>query len=287
MSELKQPNTELICKYINSTKDFSKFDFKLMNEALKAFDSSLERELFFKRESTKVPDPDCCELTMSIMCILLRKNGIDVKGYEGRYIYLSGENIDVIETDTANSFISLYKGALMQNVPNYFQLCDKYNITGSFTSEYEKIYAHRDEFSLKGYDDTLLTQFEEFANLTHSIGNFVLGPKGFNTKDPKAKGKIMMRDWKQFDRMDIFLEKVANRQTYNSWETWYEKNCFSTYTNYFYSNIVNYPETDIVNLKESTIINLGNENLAERIRLINTIILSRGKQMVQDLIEIL
>lgn len=57
--------------------------------------------------------------------------------------------------------------------------------------------------------------------------------------------------WKQFDRMDIFLEKVASRETYYSWEMWYEKHCFSTYTNYFYSNIVNYPKTDIINLKEN------------------------------------
>ena len=80
-------------------------------------EDSLERELYFKRTCCKVPDPDECELTMSIMCVLLKGNGLDVIGYEGRHIIL--QDGSKIETDTANSFISIYKGALITLHPNY------------------------------------------------------------------------------------------------------------------------------------------------------------------------
>ena len=70
-------------------------------------EDSLERELYFKRTCCKVPDPDECELTMSIMCVLLKGNGLDVIGYEGRHIIL--QDGSKIETDTANSFISIYR----------------------------------------------------------------------------------------------------------------------------------------------------------------------------------
>lgn len=73
MSKLKQPNIELLRWFINLDNP-STYDFKLLNTCLKQCQNPLERELLFKRSSTRVPDPDSCELTMSIMCILLIKN---------------------------------------------------------------------------------------------------------------------------------------------------------------------------------------------------------------------
>lgn len=281
MSNLKQPNIELIKWFIN-LENSSSYDFKLLNPCLKEYGNPLERELHFKRASTRVPDPDCCELTMSIMCILLWKNGFNVIGYKGRHIYLD-DNV-IVETDTANSFISIYKGALMINVPNYYELCDKYNITGSFMKEYEKIYAHRNEFSLKGNNNELLKEFIIFSELTHSIGNFIIGPKGFNAADSKSKASLYKRSWSKFDRIDLFLERVAKGDTYREWEKWYSENCFSTYNNFFYSNIEEYLESNNVDLKKSLLIDLGSEDLTERLRIINKTIIDRGNKMVKDLV---
>ena len=282
MSKLKQPNIELLRWFINLDNP-STYDFKLLNTCLKQCQNPLERELLFKRSSTRVPDPDSCELTMSIMCILLIKNGVQVMGYKGRHIYLS-DNI-IVETDTANSFISIYKGALMNNVPNYYQLCDKYKITGSFMKEYEKIYAHRDEFSLNGYNNELLEEFIIFAGLTHSIGNFIIGPKGFNAADSKSKSSFNKNNWSKFDRIDLFLERVSLGETYSEWEKWYSENCFSTYNDFFYSNIEQHCENNKVDLKKSTLIDLGYQDLTERLRVINKVIIDRGNKMVKDLIS--
>lgn len=205
-------------------------------------------------------------------------------GYEGRQIYLN-DNITV-ETDTANSFISIYKGALMNNVPNYYELCDKYKITGSFMEDYEKIYAHRDEFSLKGYNNELLEEFIIFSGLTHSIGNFIIGPIGFNAADSKSKSSRNKKNWSKFDRIDLFLERVSLGDTYSEWEKWYSENCFSTYNDFFYSNIEKHLESNKIDLRKSTLIDLGSQDLTERLRVINKVIIDRGNKMVNDLMSL-
>lgn len=244
-------------------------------------EDSLERELYFKRTCCKVPDPDECELTMSIMCVLLKGNGLDVIGYEGRHIIL--QDGSKIETDTANSFISIYKGALITLHPNYMDFLDKYNIKKSFTKEYEKIYEHRDEISFDKFDVELYDLFKEFALLTHSIGNFVLGPFGFNCADTKSKAKLYTaRNWSTFDRMDLFLSAVGNGDTYGAWERWYSEKMESTYTDCFYSDIKK-TKDNRVNLSESTLINLGDKNMHIRLKTINSLIKDRGAAMVDDL----
>ena len=283
---IKQPNIELVKKYLEKD-DPVYFDFKLMEKSFVGLSDELERELTYKGQQlrNKVPDPDCCELAMSIMCLLLEKNGISVKGFEGRHIELN--NDVTIETDTANSFISLYKGALMQNIPDYSALCKKYEIEGSFTKNYEKIYAHRDEFSLVGHNDELLMLFKQFAYLTHTIGNFIVGPEGFNCADKKSKSNLFSpRLWSNFDRIDKFLERVAMGKTYASWEKWFSENCFSTYNNYFYKEIVCKKGKDAVDLSQSKVIDLG-ENIVKRVTLINEIICRRGEAMIRDLREYL
>lgn len=290
MGVRKKPDYKLIEKFLE-LEEPHKHDFKLelRNEQLNEFYSPLERMLYFKRKCVG-GDPDCCDLVMSIMCVLLDYNGIENEGYEGRSIYLpTGEDKkNKIETDTAYSFISLYKGALQENLPNYWELCRKYGMKGSFTDAkvYEKFYAHRDEFSLRGYNDSLLEQFDTFAYLTHSIGNFWVGPEGFNCKDPRSKASEYKKVWDKFDRVDLFLDWVARGETYPEWEQWFGKNGFSTYTDFFYNRIVTSPGTQEIDLKESELINLDDsKNLTDRLQVINNIILSRGKRMVMDLAD--
>lgn len=277
---MKKANIILVNDFLKKNSP-EKYDFKLENQCLKDIDNSLERELLFKKKTTRVPDPDCCELTMSIMCLLLEMQGMQVEGYEGRHIYLKDDI--VLETDTANSFISIYKGALMEYNTKYKSLCEKYEITGSFMNEYEKIYSHRDEFTLEGYNDELLAKFEEFASLTHSLGNFIIGPKGFNTADSKSKASKYKRDWSKFDRMDLFLKRVAEDDTYESWKKWFAENCFTTYINYFYKYTSCFEGCKTADLSKSVLLNLEADNFVNKMTLINTIILNRGKAMVYDL----
>ena len=79
---MKQPNVELVREFLAEETPYE-YDFKTLNQCLKDIDDPLERELVFKRRSTKVDDPDACELTMSIMCLLLMSKGHKVEGYEG------------------------------------------------------------------------------------------------------------------------------------------------------------------------------------------------------------
>lgn len=278
--KIKSANKEIVVGFLNK-ENAERYDFKLENDCLSDIENNLERLLVFKRKSTKVPDPDASELTMSIMCYLLEMHGYNVSGYEGRHIYL--DNNIIVETDTANSFITLYKGALMRYVPNYLELCNELGINGGFMQEYEKIFENRDKFSLKKNNDKLLREFEEFAGLTHAIGNFIIGPKGFNAADRKSKSRLFSsRSWTTFDRVDLFLRKVSEGNTYKEWEQWFEKNICSTYLNFYYKDIV-YLDKQTVDLKKSVLQDLGSDDFISRICLINKLIISRGAQMVSDL----
>lgn len=274
---MNKPNFELINKFLCEECP-EMFDMK---KQWIDIEDTLERELYFKRKCCMVPDPDECELTMSIMCILLKGKGFHVTGYEGRHVIL--EDGAKIETDTANSFISLYKGALMTYLPTYHELLKKHGIKGSFMKAYEKIYANREEFTLKNCDKQLHDLFCKFAVLTHSIGNFVLGPVGFNCADQKSKAKLYSsKNWSTFDRMDLFLKKVAEGETYKEWIEWYSKHMKDTYTDFYYSNLV-YADDKIINLAQSKVIDLGSEDLHIRLAVINAVIIERGKAMVKDL----
>lgn len=274
---MNEPNLKLINSFLEKD-NCELFDMK---RQWLDIENSLERELYFKRKCCKVPDPDECELTMSIACILLKGNGFDVVGYSGRHVILG--NGEKIETDTAHSFISLYKGALMTCLPNYLELLKQFDIKGSFTKEYEKIYFHRGLFNLYGIDKELFELFDQFANLTHCIGNFVFGPVGFNCADKKSKAKILpAKNWSLFDRMDIFMDKIANDEIYDSWKEWYSNYMKNTYTYYFYDEIV-YNGDGTVNFRDSKLIDLGNTDIKKRIETINAIIRCRGEKMVCDL----
>lgn len=274
---LNRPNLNLIDEFLKNEKP-ELFDMKTQWINI---ENPLERELYFKYRCYKVHDPDKCELVMSIMCVLLKGNGFDVIGYIGRYIIIRDGSI--IETDTANSFISLYKGALITLHPTYRDFLKKYNIKGAFKNAYEQIYEHRNEISFEKYDIELYGLLKEFALLTHSIGNFVLGPLGFNYANPKSKAKLYSaRRWSTFDRMDLFLSGVSAGNTYDEWKRWYSENMMSTYTNFFYTDCKKTEDNKVI-LSEWELVNLGDENMHIRLKTINCLIKDRGAAMVNDL----
>jgi hypothetical protein len=276
-SDVEQPDIELVKRFLENQNP-EMFDMKTQWIDI---NDPLERELYFRRIISKVPDPDACELTMSIMCVLLKGNGFNVLGYNGRHIFL--EDGSKIETDTANSFISLYKGALITYHPKYKQFLVDYGIEDSFVKNYKKIYEHRDEISFETFDRNLYELLCQYAALTHSIGNFVLGPIGFNCSDSKSKAKLYSaKVWDSFDRMDLFLGKVASGETHDEWEKWYKVNMKKTYTDYFYLELKYGNDNEIV-LSESTLVDLGAKDLHVRIATINELIKRRGLAMVTDL----
>lgn len=279
---MKKANYELVRAFLTKENPEA-YDFKQEDACLSEIQDPLERELFFKRRGTKAIDPDCCELTMSIMCLLLEMQGMPVCGYEGRHIYL--KNGTILETDTANSFISLYKGALMTHVAGYDDLCDKYGITGGFMDAYDDlIYPHRDEFSLTGHHEELMDRFKQFAALTHAIGNFILGPKGFNCADPRSKAKIISaKFWDRFDRIDLFFQKTAEDAAYADWKKWFSENCITTYNDFFYEKVSYGADGKTVDLTKSALYDLGDPDLVKRVDRINQIILLRGKAITKDL----
>ena len=72
-----------------------------------------------------------------------------------------------------------------------------------------------DKETLSDEENEKYLQFEVFSNLVHSLGNFVLGPKGFNC----VKGK------KKFgDRMDLFFNGIKNNRNYIDWKDWFNNN---------------------------------------------------------------
>ena len=273
-TQLKKPNYEIIRWFLKEIEEPWSFDFKNLKPSLKDHDDPIERMLEFKRNPGRF-DPDCTELTMSIMCVLLSYKGLENDGYSGRHITLKSGM--VIETDTANSFISLYKKALKANIPDYKGNCEKLGIKKGFVEELDKILDHKDVFTLERNNDELLKEFVRFAKLTHSIGNFIVGPYAFNSIDSKSKARCS-------DRFDLFLKKVAEGGTYDSWYEWFSKHSLSTYNEFFFESIAFLDDDKTtIDLAKSKLKDLGPQDLTERIALINGIIETRGRKMVEDL----
>ena len=218
-----KPHLNSIKWFLEEIEEPWSYDFKKEKRSLARRSYPIDRMLAFKRNPCGF-DPDCEELTMSIMCVLLSYKGLENDGYSGRHITLKSGM--VIETDTANSFISLYKKALKANIPDYKGNCEKLGIKKGFVEELDKILDHKDVFTLERNNDELLKEFVRFAELTHSIGNFIVGPYAFNSIDSKSKARCS-------DRFDLFLKKVAEGGAYDSWYEWFSKHSLSTYNEFF------------------------------------------------------
>ncbi len=295
----KQPDYELVRNFLYKDDPSylpEEYDFKLNEKQWAEYPEPLVRVLHYKKapERDKI-DPDSSDLNMSIQCILLSVNGFDVKYYKGRDIYLaSGETL---ETDTINSFLTTYKGALKENISNYDQICSQLEIDKKgFGQVLDKVLENLDKFQLNG---DLTEEINRFAILTHSIGNFNVGPLYFSgdgryskaqkgtAKDKKENG----RAWRWYDSLDDFLNhKVGNVPL---WEKWFSENIFSTYIDGYFQKIV-LKENGGIDLKESILLDLNNESgdngngkVYGKISLTNKLIIERGKKMVDVLKKVI
>ena len=208
--DLIKPNYDLVKEFLKKGNP-KEYDFKLENDSLKGKTDGLIRELTFKKNPNGF-DPDCSELCMSLQCVLLQAKGIEVIGYNGRTIIVFREGrYEILETDTINSFWTLYKKALQTNIPNYWQICKKHNIKGSLKDNLRIVIDNIGEFDIGKNNKDLAAEINRFACLTHSIGNFVVGPSGFNCQDEYSKANLHRNnDWSNFDRIDLFLGSLMN-----------------------------------------------------------------------------
>ena len=126
----------------------------------------IDRFIVYRQDASGF-DCDCCRLTMKIQVLLYRQFG--AKGYYERYLYFDGGcgNDWIRETDTINSFQSRL-------------------------TVYRK---NKSEQNLSQNKD-----LKEFARLTHTIGNFMIGPYGFNARKGRSG------NGETCDRMDTYLD---------------------------------------------------------------------------------
>src|SRR5699024_6286660 len=117
------------------------------------------------------------------------------------------------------------------------------------------IESNRDKWIVKYFDEIfnqdlittsenlVLTELQKWSNRIHTLGNFMIGPVGFNID--KAKG-IKRNE----DRLDLFLEKLINQPEYAGW--------YQQFTSFMDSNFLeNYFEEDKVEeLKDAQLVNL-------------------------------
>ncbi|NOU99497.1 hypothetical protein [Paenibacillus planticolens] len=240
MSKLIKPNFKLVKQFVRGKTLEEIVGYNFRNERESAiFTSGIIGFKEYKIDSSKF-DCDRTELTMSIWCLLLEngQNVREVLGYEGRkisYINKVGD-LEHVETDTINSIetdLNIFIRKLLNSKfkKSWFDLyTHDYRIeNGGLVPGIKKQMLSsndRDLWFIANYDEIIneeiLTSVEteilqaliDWSNYIHTIGNFMIGPVGFNFKSsvPKAKSKCGK------DQIDLFLENVKSDSTYTIWQ---------------------------------------------------------------------
>lgn len=298
--EYCKPNIELVKKYINK-KNPTMYSFRLENPELKDNEIGIVNFKKFRIDTSNF-DCDRCELSMSIWCILL-ENSVFVKeviGYVGRNIkYIDKDNNEIIvETDTMNSlgtelnrFIrKLIKKRFNTTWVNLYTSGTKI-VDGNLVDNYyednlrKETERNRDLWFLDNYKELFdckymtadeieeLNIYNKMAQIMHTIGNFIIGPIGFNFSDRKAKSK-------NDDRFDLFMEKVLCDKEYEDWKQWFLTAKSVIFIDYYFKEGFNIDtkETDIICLREKKMIN---------IEFISKAILHRSEKIIDKLRDIL
>lgn len=299
-------NKKLVKQFMigKSDKEIALYNFR---SEFKTF-STIEGILGFKEYKQafrKGSNFDCdrCDLVMSIWCVLLEsdENVKSVNGYTKREI----EYVDVkdkkitIETDTINSL----ETDLNAYIRNFIESKYEYKwhelysrgagleggmvVEGVIPEKYRKISEfNRDKWLIDYYpqifikgkltdsENELLEAYERYSNLTHTIGNFMIGPVGFNYSDVKAKSKSS-------DRVDIFLGKVKELDEYSGWKHWFDVYMNSNLMDMYFLESLN------GNWKNSELKDLREGNTVEWINRINELIEVRGIKIVKKLRSLL
>lgn len=287
---LKPINYELVRERMMQEASV-KYDFKKEFKPQEGYydlvkeENPIKRFLKYKWNAQKSSKIDCdmTDLSMSIQCVLLQSRGIIVNGYIGRKIECidnkTGE-IYYVETDTINSLWTTYKREVINTIPEYKSKCKKLGIKGSLKNNLPTFIEHYEEFDIANIDNKLAEEFEKFAILTHSVGNFCIGPVGFN----KAKADLFSpKQVEKFDRLDLFLKSLHDKKISHC-EEWFSNHIEDTFLKMYFDRI-DYNEDKTVNLVTSDYIPFDTMDLIERLKTINNLIEIRGKEIVDYLNE--
>lgn len=203
-------------------------------EGIKGF-----KEYKINYEQKKNFDCDSSELNMSIWCLLLEQgeNVEKVLGYKGRKIYFMDKAglKHTLETDTINSFSTDFNKFFRKLMKRrfggewYYLYSQGYGlrngklVAGLFSKTPVAINnENRDKWMIQFYEelfnDCVLSEvemkifraYEMFSNWTHTLGNFMIGPVGFNLE----KGRRIYKD-----RLDLFLSTVRDESKYARWKS--------------------------------------------------------------------
>jgi hypothetical protein len=242
-------------------------------------------------------DADSCELTMSIWCLLLEKADFvkEVKGYDGRTIVYvdnsTGEDVEVeTETDTINSLetelnkfirtvinrrfnttwaylyqngIKIINGELVEDwYSERLRPENDLNRDWWLIDNYEEIF---DERFLTAPEVINLSALNEFAKRVHTVGNFMIGPEGFNSRDNKAKSHCA-------DRLDKFMEKVICDDNYEDWKNWFIQASSVLYIDDYFEDV-----------KKDKVKCLRNGDISEWCKLVCTLIENRSNIIIDEL----
>jgi hypothetical protein len=100
--------------------------------------------------------------------------------------------------------------------------------------------------------------FKRFAHLTHTLGNFGVGPEGFNFLKGNYQERKRTGDWSNFDRFDSFCKE------YDSMREWFYKHRHETIMEMYFE-------------ADGSVVSLDN------IDIVNKLIIERGKKIVSKL----
>lgn len=300
-NEYIKPNIELVKSFINN-ENVVNYSFRLENEKLTDEDDGIINFKNYKRASSNF-DCDRCELTMSICCVLLQNADFvkEVLGYQGRqirYIESDGNIVDV-ETDTINSLETELNKFVRNVIKRRFgnTWVDLYTsgckiVDGQLKLNFydenlrKQSVSNRDSWLVNNYEQLFdvkfiteeekncLTTFNLLADKVHTVGNFMIGPVGFNSSDKRAKSHCS-------DRFDIFMEKVLNNEDYCDWKQWFLKAKDILYIDGYFSAEFN------DNTTSNDIIDLRSDNVEIWGDLICELIEKRSNNILQALKEVL
>lgn len=297
-----KPSRELVYDFLYNNENPIKYSFRKENKKLS---DDYEGVINFKLYRIDPTDFDCdrCELNMSIWCILLEnmdkvKEVIGYKGRTIRYIDLN-DNIVEVETDTINSlgtelnrfirevilrkydcsWVYLYSNGVKieqgKKVYDYYDLNRRKQSEKNrdlwFIDNYKEIFK---EDTLSEQETRKISAFNKLADTMHTIGNFMIGPVGFNYSDPLAKSHFQ-------DRFDLFIKEVISNEDYEKWKEWfmqYEEILFIS--SYFENKSINWDD-------KTRVINLRSGDVSNWEEIVNVIIEERSKIIVKMLKNII
>src|SRR5690625_1685967 len=226
LKKLKQPNLYLFKRFVSdkTVDEIATYDFRNENNS----ETKTKRIKGFKQykinantaSKGKMFDADRSELNMTIWCLLLEEQPYvkEVYGYVNRNIIFKDEKERLyhVETDTMNSLETIINGFIRYVIKRDFGRSweDLYRFEseirgGKIVEKDSKRKASskraRDQWFVETYAEIfakvflendqaeykVLQALEKWATYVHTIGNFMIGPVGFNYSSvtPSSKSR--------------------------------------------------------------------------------------------------